>query len=964
MSEVERALRLAIVLACVAAASLAASSAQAQRCPADQDVAPWVSFDAGDQGPGATTAPADGSIAICSSTSGFGEISDAYRYAFQLRDHGFVLRALVLAVDPGASGGLVVVVPSVSSTSAARLSAEVFVTPEGTAVLRSTLRRASGGTSDAAIAEMPVTLPVSLEIVREGSEVHTRIAGGPIHLTASLDPQSDLMGPVRVGVAQTSNDAGVARSATFSRIALSAPEPGAAVACVENQAAMAGAPFRIQGRHLDAVDGVRIAGMSASIASSSESRIVLESPTPTASFVHGPVEISHDGRFRRVGMATFVGTPIRRGDVDEDGVVGTEDYRALCHHVYRRATLECSAAGDVDGDGDRDADDVDRLRRFLETGAAPPEAPFETAALVEGTLACGQPALPEIHAIERADGAPIDRPVREGDDIVLVGTGLPDPTRAIVRFGGTEATPSITSTSTRLVVRVGQVVAGGPQCPRILDAAPAAPGEPRFGPAFGADDGSPLCVAFEASALTTHLRSRVVDDGHHLEISVPRASLRPGTRLRISSVLYLPYVVGRSRGPRSATLDFVVPDTTYADALGLLAARLSEAIHGQSNNTCGCEVSVLTDVVGGEKLILAPCAALPEQPPQPAIPGLPTEVRRPTPYWHQVDILSDIPGPGCNDDIDRAAQPRRFFWCELEALAEIQGADAAPLHQGLPLWESYDAPVLDVSPDPRQRGTDEKDILVDPLVRELIDFAYREPCEMALRATQCGDDFFATWLPRFPLGGRLIKTFWQPFGNLPASTDETTLYSYDPPGSEPRQYLVGMHVGASIGSISGGDEPPDYFEWSTFWLPSGGSTTTKDGQSLSAYYSPHCTVGFGGDRPASLAATPFAAFEMCTDSNAGEGACGNPWEPGECPPNGTATCTGCHVALGKIYWSGNASSFDPEPLRAGWMATLVSAYASDATACLVDVDTSPASFPPEWIVTPPSIDAQRCSVGF
>ena len=949
---------LAVIVASIAI-SLVAPAARAQ-CPPDEDVTPWVSFEAGDQGPGTSGAPSAGSLALCSSTGGFGDTSDYYRYAFQLRDHDFTLRALVTAIDTGGSGGLVAVVPGVSSTHAARVVAEVYVTPSGDAVLRSSIRRDADGSLDPAIAEIPVTLPVTLELVRQGNEIRTAIAGGATHLSAMVDPQSDLMGPLRVGVAQTSNDRRLDRTASFSRITLTAPEPGASAECVEAEAAMAGAPFRIAGRHLDRVDGVRIAGVPATIAAASSSRLSVTTPDPRSSFLHGPVELSQNGRFERVGTATFVGTAIRRGDVDEDGEVTTEDYRSLCYHVYRSAELECSEAGDVDGDGDRDTDDVDRLRRWLTSGTGAPAAPFDAPAYVEGSLACGQPDRPEIHAILFADGSSIDRPVRQGDDLVIVGAGLPSAERAVVHFGGNEAVPSATSSSTRLGVRIGPVLHGGVQCPRIFDAAPASPGATRFGPAFGAPDGSPLCIAFEPSRIDTHLSGRMVGD--QLEIAVPPASLRVGERLRVSLALHLPYVVGQTRGPRAATFDFVVPSRDYAVSLAALADRIDVAINGTDSDECGCEVAP-TDVVLEEKLILPPCALLPELPPTPTVPGLPTQIEPTKLIWTQLDISSSGTGPGCEDTISILGEPRRFFWCELEELAQIQGADAPALHQGLPLWESYEPPVADVSPDPRQRSTDDKKILADPLVIEMLDLLY-DPCQMALRATQCGaDEFFRTWMPSFVEGARILKTFWQPESGLPSSVDASTLYSYDPPGATPRQYLVGMHIGWSIGTASGDDTPPDYFRWSTFWLPANGDTHTKGGAPLSTVYSPHCTVGGGGDRPASLDGTPFAAFEMCTDTRLGEEACGNPWEPGECLEAGPTSCTQCHIDMAKLGWGGHDTAFDLDPLRVGWLTSVLSAYGSAAVACLSDIESDPGSFPEEWIAPSPGADAQMCSVG-
>src|SRR5687768_16773831 len=131
---------------CWVAVTLAwAGAAWAQPCPADEEVAPWTSVDAGAFGPASTTLPFANSIAFCSTTAGFGSTSDAYRYAFQMRENDFVLEALVDFVEPGGAAGLVAVVPSVQSAGAARVVVVVEVDAGGSAVLRSTIRLASGG---------------------------------------------------------------------------------------------------------------------------------------------------------------------------------------------------------------------------------------------------------------------------------------------------------------------------------------------------------------------------------------------------------------------------------------------------------------------------------------------------------------------------------------------------------------------------------------------------------------------------------------------------------------------------------------------------------------------------------------------------------------------------------------------------------------------------------------------------
>jgi len=934
-----------------------AGPAGAQPCPADEDVAPWTSVDAGAFGPASTTLPAPTAVAFCSTTAGFGPTSDAYRYAFQMRENDFVLEALVDVVEPGGSAGLVAVVPSVQSAEAARVVVVVEVAEDGSAVLRSSIRQASGGATDPDLAELTVVLPVSIRLVREGTEVRTEIVGGETHLTAELEPDGELMGPVRVGVAHASNDPLVARSASVSRISLSAPAPGPDLDCIDAQPAMGGAPFEMHGRHLDLVEGVDIGGMPATITEASASRLVVEAPRGAGGGTSGPVEVHYNGRSARVGTASFTGGTIRRGDLDEDGAVDAEDVRLLCHHVYRSAPLECSAAGDVDADGDLDADDFDRLRRFVDDGGDPPAEPFADPGWIAGTLACGMPNRPSLHALSFADGSAIDRPVREGDELALTGASLPPPERAVIRFGNTPGTPSPDSTPERLVFRIGKVLRGGAQCPRIFDAEPAVAGETRFGPAYGLPDGAELCIELEASALEGHLQSEIVDG--QLEIDVPPTSLRPGTVLRVELSLHLPFVVGTSRGPRDASFGFRVPNVDYPTALAQLARRVREAIHGQSSDDCDCEVAA-TDVWTEEKLILPPCALLPDLPPEPPMPGLPTQIQPTKLIWSVMDIYNDLPGPGCAGEIDLQTEPRRFFWCELEAVSEIQGGDAPALLQGLPLWETYRPAGGIVEPDPRLRPMDQKKILFSEWAHWFLEVPYRNGCEMAYRATLCTDDFWRTWMPAFFEDERVIKTFWKPLDDLPASVDESSLYSWDPPDME-RQYLVGMHIGHSIGEAH--TDPPSYFLWSTFWLPAGDDETTKDGSPIESVMSPHCSAGSGADRPASLEGTPFAQFSMCTDSREGEEGCGNPWEPGECPPGGPTSCTGCHTSMGTLHLFNEETPYDLDPLRVGWLPSIVGRHGSAANACLLDVYEHPEDVPEHWVPIAEGFEPDICHTG-
>ena len=322
--------------------SLGSTLASAQTtCDADEPVPPWTSIATGLGSPGSTQALSTSSLRLCSATAGFGAETDAYRIAYQIREHDFSIEALVTRVDPGASAALVVGPSTFAGPDAARMVIEVRGLSTGGAVLSSSLRRTAGAAIEPPPAVLAVSLPVHLRLVREAGTLCTEVVGEGVHLCAALEPDETLMGSVRVGVAQASNDPSAARIAELSRITLSEQGPSSELECIDASAAMSGAPLAIRGRHLDLVDGVRVGGLPATVVASSASRLLVTMPEGASGAQD--IELSRDGRFERVGRARVVGTPIRRGDVDESGSVSTADYRALCHHVYRRAPLAWSA---------------------------------------------------------------------------------------------------------------------------------------------------------------------------------------------------------------------------------------------------------------------------------------------------------------------------------------------------------------------------------------------------------------------------------------------------------------------------------------------------------------------------------------------------------------------------------------------------------------------------------------------
>src|SRR5690606_32770269 len=121
-----------------------------------------------------------------------------------------------------------------------------------------------------------------------------------------------------------------------------------------------------------------------------------------------------------------------------------------------------------------------------------------------------------------------------------------------------------------------------------------------------------------------------------------------------------------------------------------------------------------------EMLILPPCSLLPPLPPEPVIPGLPDQVLPTRIIWSHLDIYQNFPTPGCADTIDVDTEPRRFFWCELEKLTEIQGLDAHPAHWGMPLWETYRGALQNLPVHPEERSTHQKSILTSPGVHDVL----------------------------------------------------------------------------------------------------------------------------------------------------------------------------------------------------------------------------------------------------
>jgi hypothetical protein len=946
--------------AVLATVLLAGPAANAQQtCPVDSPIGGWNSADVASWRVGSAALDGAGRIQLCSATRGLAEAEDGYRFAIQPVEGDFSSEATIVAIDPGATGGLIATGIAMPGAQSARIA--IVADPQAdpnTVRLRVTYRLREGDAAAWATLQPVVELPVRLTIKQQAGVLFAQYEYGGVAALLYSTPLSgtDLSGALRVGMVTASNNTEHYRSAWFIRPHATLPELPPEAQCSVSPVVQGDAQtFAIKGRFLDHATEVLVGGVPAEIVAQSRQRLVLR-VTPSGSGM-ARNEVVVKTRYSNSSMPVAVvlgGTPIIRGDVNQDGKVTRDDWTQMCHALYRSMPPSCYAAGDVDGNGVLEQGDLDQLKLYLTTGERPPIGPFPSPGFVAGTLSCTALVGPVLTEIVNANGRPIRRTLRVGDVIMLRGARLPIASRAVVMFGMTRTEVVAEGTPAELRLRIVSVPSTGKYCPIILDS-PIGDGfqSTRFGVAHTVNDTSPLCLSFEAPQTGRALVALAQKDGR-TTLSIPRSAFTPGKRLDVNAAYLMPFVEGKIAGPRVTQFLFQVASSeargdAYGDNLSRLAQVLAKNLNGHNDGACECEIKV-TPMPSKEQLIVAPCTPIPPPPPDPNLPGLPTQIKAIRQIVGGISILNNIPAPSCDEEFDPNTDPRQFGWCNfLKAVS--------PAANGLPKFESFrpidtisgmNATVADLKP-PHLRTTADKKILFQAdgnAWADLFDGDYTDPCHLALRANNCVDGFFNEWVRPLQMGTQIIKTEWRTASRLPFHMDTNSMYHYVDPKGE-IQYLVAMHVGVSsqiAGKVQG------YWRWNTFWAPLPfGDTITKNGQDVKGSFSPYCTTGSGNDRPIAFANSAFANWHMCTDSANGEKACGNPWIAGECVQNAATSCTGCHSDSHNGHQS-LASAQHPEfhDLATGWLASVNTRTSARATACVQQVLDHPEDFV-EWL---------------
>ncbi len=949
------------LLAASALSLFSAGTSRAQTpCPADTSIAPWAPADIASWMKGSASLGADGAIQLCSATRGFGGAEDGFRFATQTVEGDFTSGAIVTAIEPGGSAGFIVTDIAIPDQDSARIAilAEPQADP-GKVRLRVTVRTKHAGPASWAVSQPVVTLPVRLQAQQQDGVLHVGYEFGGAFTVLHSEPLdgTDLTGSLRAGMVQTSNHPETFRSAWFMRPTATLPTLPPAPLCAEDAVLLGDTQALVlKGRWLDRATSVLVGGQPAQILAQSPQRLVVRPPVGGDGFSRS--EVMLQTRYSKSPMrqrVVFGGTPVIRGDVNQDGQVTREDWKQICYAVHRSKAPACHAAGDIDGDGAVDATDLDQLKTYLTTGQRPPVGPFPEAGFIAGALSCSLPPGPTLTKILDARSRPIRAALRRGDIVNLIGANLPALADAIVMFGPvvTETLPG--STPTELRLQITSVPKTGTHCPIVMKGFAGEPEDAtRFGHSYTVNSGSPLCLAFESDPAQRVLTAQAGRDGT-VAIGVPRAAFGPDQRFDVHAAYLMPFVNGAAGGPRITRFSFTtLPSDTrsdgYANSLNLLAATLRKQLNGHNDSDCDCEVKVVS-MPADEMVILQPCNPPPPPPPEPVVPGLPTQVKPIHFIVGGISITSPWKQPTCADTFDRVTEPRKFAWCEFLKVV-------VPGNDGLPRFENF-RPVdtisgMNADPDavksPHLRTTDEKKILFENSYdawQDLFAGDYTDPCHLALRANVCNDNFWETWVRPFESGRHLIKTEWRTASRLPLHMDTDKMYSYvDPDGVT--QYLVALHVAVSRQKAN---EDDGYWMWNTFWAPIPfGDTITKTNQDLKSSFSPYCTAGHGNDRPIELLNSVFANWQMCTDSANGEAACGNPWIAGECSQNAPSSCTGCHAS--KTFGQQALNADDPDelfPLNTGWIAAANARTQARAAACVPEVLADLAQFS-DWLL--------------
>jgi hypothetical protein len=549
--------------------------------------------------------------------------------------------------------------------------------------------------------------------------------------------------------------------------------------------------------------------------------------------------------------------------------------------------------------------------------------------------------------VNHEDGTRITAGLSEGDVVEIIGGALPPRESATVYFGDVPARVLSDSTAERMRVRIGTVPSAGARCPVIWRSA-SHPGQTRWGQAFTIErNDARVCPMFAPSTRALALTSRV--RGNRVELSFPRESYPAGEVVLIDAAFYLPFVDGRTRGPRAVRKEIMLPaggSNAYADGLAHLAAELKKALQGPDDNECLCELQVLPNVPD-QKLSIEPCDPPIPGPPKPHFPGLPTQVEAPDAIVGHLDVLSPEPPPFvCDDEVDVETDPLGWAWCHVAEVLlppedhEVDFFENYPLFESMtPIQISLDANDESWQLTPESKPWSQKQTLVDDAIHYgLGAYGYDDGYDYVLRSDRCSQYPMNDWMPRFRNSGRIVKLFWLRESAVPNGLNVQGLYSWVPASDdnpntvEERQYLVGLHVNVSRDLPYPSPKEDTYFRWITAWLPLPNGVTSPS-------YHTGCSNGTTTKRPVSLANTPFANFVLCSPDVPNTMGCGNPWAPiDECSTPAEQNCKGCHVGQARV---------GSLPMEVGWLFKPLFLKGSDISAASSELANDP-NMRPDW----------------
>ncbi len=926
--------------------------AQPAVCFDAQPVPGWDSGDTAYGSVGVARPGGAGGFELCSSGAGFGGAEDAHHYLVQRRHGDFVLEAELAALDGGEAG--LALRRDVRKADSAMVAVLVRPDVAGGYLLRSTVRTADGeDASDAAAVEIPVSLPLRLRLERAGSMLTTSYAEGagawmPHAVVAAESPD---LGAVlhSVGMVQTSTDGVTIATAVFTEAAAvdEAPDGADPSGCMDTLVVpqSAGGAVTLVGNRMDAVRSVTVGGVAATIgAMTSESLEVILPPSPNGAIANDVMVLDGDDAGALRARVAWAGEPFVRADISGDGRVTGGDLRLLRRWLAGRGrSLACPEAADVDADGDIDPDDATRLEGWLGGVAAALPAPFPDPGLAPGGgRSCGQPRTPRIKALRDEQGKALAEGtvLREGDIVTLLGKDFPeDPQSVAVVFADTPTRVLEGSSRRRLRLEIGAVPATGSACPTLYaDASIGAAAARRglsdgdrslLGPAWGVlpEQGRPdLCPGFEASALEVLGQASVPDGQARLWLPLDEGAWDPRAEYTVQVHLELPMIDGISRGPRlvrfawrdTLAQEAAQPAGDYPAWLEALAARLTRELNygPASADGCACDAEAEADPDAGG-IWIGPCdpviSWLPNDPgPEPPAPPKQLPLKNPPPpRWGAV--VFKAPVAECEGVFDPQFDAREYMWCEFAKQTEL--TNGLPRFEWrIPLSTLLGGPtaIQKLAP-PADRLPSEKAVSFSVAgYYSAIEHGYTDPCAAAARRYYC-DAFNNTWMPPFPAGDVVMKTFWRGASKLPVSADPDDYYSYQPPVGE-RQFLVGMHMAVSNGASE------SYFRWATLWVPRPpGDTLTKDGSPLE--YNESCNVGHNDDILPNVEGR-WRNFVLCRANLGEEEFCGNPWgPPDECK---ALSCGSCHIATGTVPLPAPGLA-DQDYLALAWLPTLTDA---------------------------------------